>query len=308
MGKDLLTVGTLNRDDLNNILSLAKELKETRGNEKEKPLAGKTLGLIFSKTSTRTRLSFEVGIRELGGSALFMDQSKTQMGHSESVADTAKVMSRYLHGVIIRTYSHGEVEEFAENATMPVINALTDDFHPCQVLTDLFTIYEYTHNFKGVKMAFLGDGASNMANSMILAAKLAGIDLVIAAPEAYAPSAELMKEALPHVENDSKITWEKDPIKAIQDVDFIYTDVWVSMGDEDEREERLTTLAPYQVNSDLMKHARKDVKVLHCLPAHREEEITSEVLDSESSIVFDQAENRLHVQKAILHILFTQNN
>ena len=253
--------------------------------------------MIFAKSSTRTRVSFEVGISELGGYPLYLDQSKMQVGRGESVADTAKVLSRYLHGVVIRTYSHSDVEELAAESTMPIINALTDDFHPCQILTDLFTIYEYSGRVEGIKLVYVGDGDNNMANSFILAAGLAGLELVIAAPEKYRPNLELMKR-FPNV------VWEKDPIKAVENADYIYTDVWVSMGFEDERTERFEILKDYQVNSKLVEAASADVKVLHCLPAHRGEEISAEVLDSDKAIVFDQAENRLHVQKAILALLF----
>ncbi|MCK4982450.1 MAG: ornithine carbamoyltransferase [Victivallaceae bacterium] len=297
MNKDLLSVADISKNDLEKIFDLSAKLKKERGQSNYKPLAGKSIGMIFAKSSTRTRVSFEVGISELGGYPLYLDQSKMQVGRGESVADTAKVLSRYLHGVVIRTYSHSDVEEFAAESTMPIINALTDDFHPCQILTDLFTIYEYSGRVEGIKLVYVGDGDNNMANSFILAAGLAGLELVIAAPEKYRPNLELMKR-FPNV------VWEKDPIKAVENADYIYTDVWVSMGFEDERTERFEILKDYQVNSKLVEAASPDVKVLHCLPAHRGEEISAEVLDSDKAIVFDQAENRLHVQKAILALLF----
>jgi ornithine carbamoyltransferase len=297
MNKDLLSVADISKKDLEKIFELSAKLKKERGQSDYKPLAGKSIGMIFAKSSTRTRVSFEVGINELGGYPLYLDQSKMQVGRGESVADTAKVLSRYLHGVVIRTYSHSDVEELAAESTMPIINALTDDFHPCQILTDLFTIYEYSGRVEGIKLVYVGDGDNNMANSFILAAGLAGLELVIAAPEKYRPNSELMKR-FPNV------VWEKDPIKAVENADYIYTDVWVSMGFEDERTERFEILKDYQVNSKLVEAASSDVKVLHCLPAHRGEEISAGVLDSDKAIVFDQAENRLHVQKAILALLF----
>lgn len=297
MNKDLLSVADISKSDLEKIFDLSAKLKKERGQSDYKPLDGKSIGMIFAKASTRTRVSFEVGITELGGYPLYMDQGKMQVGRGETVGDTAKVLSRYLHGVVIRTYSHADVEELAAESNMPIINALTDDFHPCQILTDLFTIYEYSGKVEGIKLVYVGDGDNNMANSFILAAGLAGLELVIAAPEKYRPNPELM-ERFPNV------VWEKDPVKAVENADYIYTDVWVSMGFEEERAERFEILKDYQVNSKLVAAASPDVKVLHCLPAHRGEEISAEVLDSDKAIVFDQAENRLHVQKAVLALLF----
>ena len=300
MNKDLLSVADISKNDLEKIFELSAKLKKEREQSDYKPLAGKSIGMIFAKASTRTRVSFEVGITELGGYPLYMDQGKMQVERGESVADTAKVLSRYLHGVVIRTYSHADVEELAAESTMPIINALTDDFHPCQILTDLFTIYEYSGKVEGIKLVYVGDGDNNMANSFILAAGLAGLELVIASPEKYRPNLELMKRF-------PNIVWEKDPIKAVENADYIYTDVWVSMGFEDEKTERFEILKDYQVNSRLVGAASDDVKVLHCLPAHRGEEISAEVLDSDKAIVFDQAENRLHVQKAVLALLFDKD-
>ncbi len=297
MNKDLLSVADISKNDLEKIFALSAKLKKERGRSNYKPLAGKSIGMIFAKASTRTRVSFEVGITELGAYPLYLDQSKMQVGRGETVADTARVLSRYLHGVVIRTYKHSDVEELAAESTIPIINALTDDFHPCQILADLFTIYEYSGKVEGVKLVYVGDGDNNMANSFILAAGLTGLELVIAAPEKYRPNLELMKR-FPNV------VWEKDPVKAVENADYIYTDVWVSMGFEDEKAERFKILKDYQVNSKLVAAASPEVKVLHCLPAHRGEEITAEVLDSDKAIVFDQAENRLHVQKAVLALLF----
>ena len=304
MQKDLLTVEDITSEDLKNILSLASFMKRERLNWKNKPLEGKTVGMIFSKSSTRTRVSFEVGIHELGGNSLFLDRNDLQLGRGETIEDTAKVLSRYIHGVVIRTYNHSDVVEFAKFANFPVVNALTDAFHPCQILTDLFTINEFSGKLKGVKVTYLGDCASNMANSLILAAKLAGLDLHLASPEEYKPDSNLMQEG--NITHGS-INWSTDLDAAVKDADYIYTDVWVSMGQEDEKKERLKKLAPYQVNEDVLEKASSGAKIMHCLPAHRGEEITSDVLASNNSIVFDQAENRLHVQKAILTMLLDEN-
>ncbi len=296
MKKDLLTIKGLSIEDLNEIFTLSERVKRERGNVNYKPLTGKSVGLIFAKSSTRTRISFEVGVHELGGQPLYLAQGSTQLGRGETVADTAKVMSRYLHGIVIRTYSHADVEELAANASIPIINALTDDYHPCQIIADMLTMKEYTGTVAGNKMVFYGDGRSNIANSLICAAKLAGFELVIAAPKEFSPYKELMAGA-------SNVSWSEDPIAAAKGADFVYTDVWVSMGFEEEREERMKIFQPYQINMDVIKAAKPTVKLLHCLPAHRGEELSAEVMDSEYSIVFDEAENRLHVQKAIMAML-----
>ena len=225
----------------------------------------------------------------------------SQLGRGETVSDTAHVLSRYLHGLVIRTFSQADVEELAREATFPVINALTDDYHPCQILADLFTIKEYSGTTK-VKTVFAGDGASNIANSLMLGAKLADMQLVITSPREFAPSAAILKEC------ESNVVWCEDPAEAMKDADYVYTDVWVSMGFEEERAKRMATLAPYQVNAKLMSLASRDVKFLHCLPAHRGEEVAEDVMDSDMSIVFDEAENRLHVQKAVLSMIFRNLN
>ncbi len=298
MKKDLLTLRDINRDDLEKIFELATKLKKERGSVKYTPLAGKSIGLIFAKSSTRTRVSFEVGVGELGGQPLYLDQSKMQVGRGETVADTANVLSRYLHGIVIRTFAHSDVEELASVATIPVINALTDEYHPCQILADLLTIKEYSGRCDSkVRMAFYGDGRSNIANSLILAAKLTGMELVISAPEEEAPGREIIGDA-------SNVIWEKDPVKAAEGVDYFYTDVWVSMGFEEERARRMAIFAPYQVNEKLFDIANPGAKFLHCLPAHRGEEVSAGVMDDPArSIVFDEAENRLHVQKAVMSML-----
>ncbi len=300
MKKDLLSCMDINHTDLEKIFDLSVKLKAGRGRPNQpKPLEGKAVGMIFSKSSTRTRVSFEVGICELGGHALYLDQGKTQMGRGETVPDTARVLERYLAGIVIRTYSQQEVEELAANARIPVINALTDDFHPCQALTDIFTMYEYAGHLNGLKMAYLGDGASNMANSLIVAAKLSGVHMSIAAPEEYRPRQELLDIAV----GSGSASYTSSVKEAMHDADFVYTDVWVSMGFEEESRSRMKILEPYRLDMNALRMGKPGVKVLHCLPAHRGEEITDEVMDSEASIVFDQAENRLHVQKAILSLL-----
>lgn len=296
MHKDLLTIMELSHEDFEEIMDLSFALKKNRESCLRDAIQGKSVGLIFSKSSTRTRVSFEVGIAELGGNTIYLDQSKLQIGRGESIPDTARVLSRYLHAVVIRTDIHENIVELAKFAGIPVINALTDDYHPCQTLTDLFTIKENSGGFDGVKLAFLGDGESNMANSLILAAKFAGIDLKIAAPEKFKPSEKLMNYQI----GDGTVQWYEDPDEAVEDADYVYTDVWISMGNESESGERLKVFRPYQLTMDLLSKASDGVKVMHCLPAHRGEEITAEVMESHNSIVFEQAENRLHVQKAVL--------
>lgn len=300
MKKDLLSCLDIDRTDMENIFDLAAKLKAGRGKPGQpRPLEGKSVATIFAKSSTRTRVSFDVGIYELGGHTLYLDQSKTQMGRGETVPDTAHVLERYLAGIVIRTFAQKDVEELAANAKIPVINALTDDFHPCQALTDVFTMQEYAGKTDGLKLAYLGDGASNMANSLILACKLAGMHLEIAAPEEFKPRQDLL--ALKH--GSGSAVWTASVKEAMRDADFVYTDVWVSMGFEEESKRRMSILAPYRLDMNVLRMGKPDVKVLHCLPAHRGDEITDDVMDSSASIVFDQAENRLHVQKAIMALL-----
>ncbi len=304
MQKDLLTIEELSEKDLKDIISLASELKSKRDTWKERPLAGKSVGMIFSKSSTRTRVSFEVGIHELGGNSIFMDMSDLQLNRGETFADTAKVLSRYLHAAVIRTSLHEYVVEFAKAANIPVINALTDSFHPCQVLADLFTIYEYSERLEGVKLAYLGDCSNNIANSLILGAKLSGLNLILSSPEEFSPDFDLINN--PDT-GKADIKWIKDPFEAVKNADYIYTDVWVSMGFEKEARRRLKLLKDYRINRNIVDEASPAVRIMHCLPAHRGEEITDEILDdSRMSIVIDQAENRLHVQKAILSLMFEE--
>ena len=300
MKKDLLSCLDLTTEDISAIFDLSRRLKEGRGKAGQpRPLEGKSVGVIFAKSSTRTRVSFEVGITELGGHAVILDQGMTQMGRGESIPDTAHVLERYLAAIVIRTFKQSDVEGLAANAKIPVINALTDDFHPCQALTDIFTMHEYAGDLSKVKMAYIGDGASNMANSLMLACKLSGVHMHIASPEEYAPRKDLLDMKI----GSGSAAWTTSLKEAMDGADFVYTDVWVSMGFEKESAERMRILKPYQLDMKTLKMGKKDVKVLHCLPAHRGDEITDEVMDSPSSIVFDQVENRLHVQKAIMSLL-----
>ncbi|MDI6777463.1 MAG: ornithine carbamoyltransferase [Syntrophales bacterium] len=301
MKKDLLSVYDLQVLDFELIFERTHRLKKMlRDGHIYTPLKGKTLGMIFDKPSTRTRISFEVGMYQLGGMALFLSSRDTQSGRGEIIADTARIMSRYLDGIMIRTYSQSSVEEFARYATIPVINGLTDLLHPCQILSDLFTIIEKKGNYENLKIAYVGDG-NNIANSWIDAAARLPFHLALACPEGYEPDAGILERGKREAEKG--ITLYRNPFEAVQDADVIYTDVWASMGQEAEREERAGVLKAYQINRELLTGAQRDVIVMHCLPAHRGEEITAEVIDGPHSVVFDQAENRLHVQKAILEIL-----
>lgn len=306
MKKDLLTVGDLTKEDIENILkrsSLLKE-KQKRG-ETHCSLIGKSLGMFFEKASTRTRISFEVGIYQLGGQAIFLTYQDLQIGRGETIADTARVLSRYIDCLVVRTFSQKVVEELARYATIPVINGLTDIHHPCQVLSDLFTIFEKKGRLNGLKLCYIGDG-NNVANSLIEGATRVGINLTLACPDGYEPLKEIVREAIAEKgKGGSHIEILRDPLKAAEGADILYTDVWASMGQESEREKRLKVFSPYQVNSKIVQVAKPDVLVMHCLPAHRGEEITDEVIDGKYSIVLDQAENRLHTQKAILEMLMT---
>ncbi|MBQ4106053.1 MAG: ornithine carbamoyltransferase [Lentisphaeria bacterium] len=297
MKKDLLTLLDFSAEEIKDIFNLTEKLKRERGRDTWRPLTGKSIGLIFAKSSTRTRISFEVGVSELGGMPLYLDQGKMQVGRGESIPDTARVLSRYLHGIVIRTFAQSDIEGLATCGSIPVINALTDDYHPCQILADLYTMLEHSGRIEGTKLVFFGDGRSNIANSLINAARLFDFELVIAAPESFRPD-----EA--RFGGRSNISWNPDAVDAAKNADYLYTDVWVSMGFEEERAERMKIFIPYQVNGKVAAAAKKDVKFLHCLPAHRGEEVAAEVMDSPMSIVFDEAENRLHVQKAVMARLF----
>lgn len=302
--KDLLSIHDLSTTEINDILDLAKTLKaQLKNGEEHHLLKGKTLGMIFQKASTRTRVSFEVGMWQLGGAALFLNANDMQIGRGEPVRDTARVLSRYVDGIMIRTFSHDEVIELAEFATIPVINALTDLMHPCQALTDIFTVLEHKGTLQGLKMTYIGDG-NNMVNSLLQACAKVGMDISIATPNGYEPDSAIVAEALTVAEQTgSKITLCQDPLTAAKDADVLYTDVWASMGKEVEQEDRREVFTNYQINQEIMSVAKENAIVLHCLPAHRGEEITEEVLESKQSVVFDQAENRLHVQKAIMVLL-----
>ena len=301
MIRHLLTGREFDRAALEKLIETTASLKAGRGKANQpRPLEGKSIGMIFAKSSTRTRVSFEVGIHELGGQPIYLDESKTQMGRGETIADTARVLSRFLHGIVIRTFRQSDVEGLAQYGSIPIVNALTDDYHPCQAFADLFTIWERKGKLEGLKMAYLGDGASNMANSLMMACKLAGMTFAIGAPEEFRPRQAIMDEDL----GPGKVEWTTAPAAAMKDADFVYTDVWVSMGFEKESRERMKILDPYRLDMKMLGYAKPDVKVMHCLPAHRGEEITDEVMESDHSIVFDEAENRLHMHKAILCTLF----
>ncbi|MGB9812095.1 MAG: ornithine carbamoyltransferase [Thermovenabulum sp.] len=300
-GKDLLGLSELSKDEILDILALTESVKKRGTDLNYQPLKGKTLGMIFEKNSTRTRVSFEVAIWQLGGYGLFLNKNDLQLGRGETIEDTARVLSRYVDGIVIRAYFHEDVKKLAEYADVPVINGLTDFEHPCQALADLFTIYEKKKRLNGLKLAFIGDGNNNMATSLIFGCAKVGMDITVASPKGYQPKKEIVNIALrDSILNNSKIIVTEDVKEAAEDADVIYTDVWTSMGQESEAEERKKAFYGYQVNEKLLKMAKKDVIVMHCLPAHRGEEITDEVIDGPYSVVFDQAENRLHVQKAIL--------
>lgn len=296
--KHLLTIEQLSPGEIDEILKLAKALKTSRGKPtKDLPLQGEVWALIFNKASTRTRVSFEVGIRELGGSSLYLSSNDIQMGRGETVADTARTLSRYVHGVIIRTYAQGDVDTFARVGSMPVINALTDDEHPCQILADLQTVAEKFGGLKGKKVVFLGDGACNVCNSWLFGAAKTGIELWVAAPKQFQPGAALVKRA------GGNIRVTEDVNEAAKGADVLYTDVWVSMGKEAEAADRLKILAPYQLNAGVLKLAKPNALVMHCLPAYVGKEITADVFEAHQKTIFDQAENRLHAQKAIMTLL-----
>ncbi len=294
--KHLLKLGDYSEKEILSILNLADQLKyEKKHNIEHHYLKGKTLGMIFAKSSTRTRVSFEVGMYDLGGSALFLSNANTQLGRGEPVEDTARVLSRYLDGIMIRTFDQEEVETLAKYGSIPIINGLTDYAHPCQVLADLMTIREFKNTFKGMKLTFIGDG-NNMCNSLIVGCIKVGMEVAVACPKGYEPDADIVKWA----NETGKFTLTTDIYEAAKNADVLYTDVWASMGEESEAEERKKVFAGYQINSSLMAVAKPDAMVLHCLPAHREEEITAEVFEAHAEEIFEEAENRLHAQKAVL--------
>ena len=301
MKKDFLTLMQRTPQELKALINVALTLKDER--KKGIPhehLKGKNVAMIFEKSSTRTRVSFEAGIRELGGNPLFLSGRDIQLGRGETIKDTARVMSRYVQGIMIRTFAHERVEELAKYASVPVINGLTDTYHPCQIMADIMTIYEKLNRYEGVKVAYIGDG-NNMAHSWMNGCAQFGIDLAIASPIAYRVDNSIYEKALTVAKkHGSSITLTENPEEAVRGADVIYTDVWASMGQEDEAEKRLKDFAGFQVNSHLMSLANENALFMHCLPAHRGEEVSEEVLESAASVVFDEAENRLHIQKAIM--------
>jgi len=292
----LLKLLDLTAEDITEILNLADQLKYEQKNSIPHPLLkGKTLGMIFEKSSTRTRVSFETGMYQLGGYALFLSSAELQMGRGEPIQDTARTLSRYLDGIMIRTYKQDDVEKLASFGGVPVINGLTDFAHPCQVLADLMTIREYKKKLDGLKMCFIGDG-NNMANSLTVGCLKMGMDVTLACPSGYRPADEVLTFAKDY----PNFSLSAEPVKAAENTDVLITDVWASMGMESEAEERRVAFKGFQINSGIMKFAKSDAIVLHCLPAHREEEITSDIFEAHAKEIFDEAENRLHAQKAVM--------
>jgi ornithine carbamoyltransferase len=300
-GRDFLCLADFSAEELSYLLDFAAELKTM---QKEgipyQPLLGKTLGMIFEKSSTRTRVSFEVGIYQLGGQGMFFSSRDLQIGRGEPISDTARVISRYLDGIMIRTFEHEKVEELAKYASVPVINGLTDKFHPCQIMADFQTIIEKKGHLKGLKLAYIGDG-NNMSHSLMLGCAKLGMDVSIASPQGYMPASDVVAMAQQFAkQSGAKVLVTDSPVEAATNADVVYTDVWASMGQEAEQEARAKIFAPYQVNSELTKYADNDYIFLHCLPAHRGEEVSAEVIDGAHSVIFDEAENRLHAQKAVM--------
>ena len=294
--RDFLQIPDFSAKEIDNLFSLAEKMRA--GKYMKKPLAGKSLAMIFMKSSTRTRVSFEVGTWQLGGHALFLSPRDVQLGRGEPIADTARVLSRYVDGIMIRTFAHSEIEELAKYADVPIINGLTDLVHPCQVLADLLTVKQFLGGYKGKHIAWIGDG-NNMANSWINAAYVLGFDLTLACPEGYDPDASILERA----QSKARVRVVRDPAEAAARADVINTDVWASMGQEEEQAIREKAFRGYKVDGALMKRANRDAIFLHCLPAHRGEEVTTDVIDGPQSRVWDEAENRLHIQKAIMAVL-----
>ena len=304
--KDLISIHDLEIGEVALILDVAAKLKrKQKKGEPHQYLKGKTLAMLFSKASTRTRTSFEVGFFQLGGHPIYLSDDASQIGRGEPVKDTARVLSRFVDGIMIRTFSHESVIELAKYATIPVINGLTDLLHPCQALTDIFTIQEKMKVLKGRKMVYVGDG-NNMAHSLMYAAAKVGMNMVCACPKGYQPDPKVLAEAQEDAsQTGCTITVEEDVMKAVKGADVLYTDTWASMGQEEEHDARKKIFAPYQINAELLAAARPEAIVMHCLPAYRGEEITDDVIEGPQSVVFDQAENRLHVQKAIMALLMS---
>jgi len=300
-GRDFLMMVDYTPEEIRYLIDLAIELKKMqKAGETHHLLKGKTLGMIFEKSSTRTRVSFEVGIYQLGGQGLFLSGNDLQIGRGEPIWDTAQVLSRYLDGIMIRTFAHRKVVELARGATIPVINGLTDLSHPCQALADYQTILEHKGRLEGLKVAYIGDG-NNVVHSLMMGAAKLGVNISIATPEGYEPDADMIQQSKDHAsETGAQIQLVHDPKEAIADADIVYSDVWASMGQEEEQKERELAFANYQINEELVKYAKKDYQFMHCLPAHRGEEVSEGVIDGKHSIIYDQAENRLHAQKAIM--------
>ncbi len=296
-----LTLADLSRDDILYLLDLSGKIKEKiKSVEEYKPLEGVILGMIFEKSSTRTRLSFETGMKRLGGDAIFLSSKDIQLGRGETIEDTARVVSRYVDIIMIRTFEHSRLERFARYSSVPVINALTDLLHPCQVLADMFTIKEKLGRVDDIKVAYVGDG-NNMANSWLIAAGVMGFNLSVATPKDCAVNGHILDKAKTLTKDSgARIVITEDPVEAVRDADVIYTDVWASMGQEEHKEKKHALLRPYQVNSDLVKYAKDDFIFMHCLPAHRGEEVTADVIDSDHSVVWDEAENRTYAQLAVI--------
>ena len=297
--KHLLSIQSLSRESIEQILRGSKKIKAERGRHTTQPLKGKTWALLFSKSSTRTRVSFEVGVRELGGDVMFLSANEIQLGRGEPIKDTARVLGRMIHGAIIRTYAQKDVVDFAEYSNIPTINALTDDEHPCQILTDIFTFEEKRGPIAGKVVTFVGDAACNVPISWIFAAAKLGFELRLAAPKKYQPAQEVLKAA------GGRVVVTEDLKEAARGSDALYSDVWVSMGKEAESDQRIAELKDYQINEAVVKMAKPDALVMHCLPAYRGKEITEDVFEKNATTIFDQAENRLHVQKAIMEWLVT---
>lgn len=306
--RDFVSVLDLSYKEIIEIFELTKSIKAEVKNNKFTPyLNNKTLGMIFEKSSTRTRVSFEVGIKQLGGSGLFLSSKDIQLGRGESIEDTAKVLSRYIDIIMARTYAHKTITDLADNSSIPVINGLSDLLHPCQAMTDYYTVWEKTGNLKP-KFVYLGDGSNNMANSLMLLGAILGAEFVIISPKEYQTNKELLKTANNINKTSGGSTLISNKLNDLENADVVYTDVWASMGQEEEFKIREKIMRPYQVNSNLVAKAKQDYLFMHCLPAHRGEEVTANVIDSKNSIIFDQAENRLHVQKAIMKFLVDNSN
>jgi ornithine carbamoyltransferase len=299
MKRDFLRLRDFSSEEIDHLIKRALDFKSGRDASKC-PLIGRSIGLIFEKASTRTRVSFEVGIYQLGANSIYLNPKEIQLGRGETIRDTAKTLSRYLHAIVIRTFSHNILIDFAANSSIPIINGLSDLHHPCQALADMMTVIEKKGKLMGLNIAYIGD-SNNVANSLIEASSRMGINLKIACPKGYEPDPDVLKEAKASAKSEIKII--RDPKDAAMGADVLYTDVWVSMGQEKEEKQKKKKFKAYQLNSKIVSYAKKDAIVLHCLPAHRGEEITDDVIDSPQSAVFDQAENRLHVQKALLEFL-----